>query len=96
MTNMTVDNKTPKWRHQITMVDREELTIDGVVNLGSYDEKEIVMETEQGMLTIRGDSLNIKQLNLEQGCIIVDGTVKGLSYEDEIRPKKGLLDRFLK
>lgn len=93
---MPIDNKTPKWRHQLTLVDREELTIDGVSSLGSYDEKEIVMETEQGVLIIKGEGLNIKQLNLEQGNIIIEGTVKGIHYEEESRQKKGLLERFLK
>ncbi|MDF2568589.1 MAG: yabP [Sporomusa sp.] len=93
---MPIDNKTPKWRHQLTLVDREELIVDGVVSLGSYDEKEIVMETEQGMLIIKGEGLNIKQLNLEQGNIIIEGTVKGMNYEDEQRQRKGLLERFLK
>lgn len=93
---MTIDERTPNWRHQITLVDREELTIDGVVNLGSYDEKEIMMETEQGLLTVKGEGLNIKQLNLDKGNIIIDGTVKGLSYDDGNHNKKGLLDRLLK
>ncbi|CVK18794.1 sporulation protein YabP [Sporomusa sphaeroides] len=93
---MPIDNKTPKWRHQLTLVDREELAVDGVSSLGSYDEKEVVMETEQGILTITGEGLNIKQLNLEQGNIVIEGTVKGLTYEDEARQRKGLLERFLK
>ena len=62
---MVMDDKTPAWRHQITLFDREEMTIDGVLSLGSYDEKEIVMETEQGMLIVKGEGLNIKQLNLD-------------------------------
>lgn len=93
---MAIDNKTPKWRHQLTLVDREELNVDGVVSLGSYDEKEIVMETEQGVLIIKGDGINIKQLNLEQGNIIIEGTIKGMNYEEDSRQKKGLLERFLK
>lgn len=93
---MPIDNKTPKWRHQLTLVDREDLNVDGVVSLGSYDEKEIIMETEQGMLIIKGEGLNIKQLNLEQGNIIIEGIVKGMNYEDEQRQRKGLLERFLK
>ncbi|MBP2634292.1 MAG: yabP [Firmicutes bacterium] len=93
---MPIDNKTPKWRHQLTLVDREELNVDGVVSLGSYDEKEIVMETEQGVLIIKGDGINIKQLNLDQGNIIIEGTIKGMNYEEDSRQKKGLLERFLK
>ncbi|QDR83357.1 sporulation protein YabP [Sporomusa termitida] len=93
---MPIDNKTPKWRHQLTLVDREDLNVDGVVSLGSYDEKEIIMETDQGMLIVKGEGLNIKQLNLDQGNIIIEGIVKGMNYEDEQRQRKGLLERFLK
>lgn len=93
---MPLEEKTPKWRHQITLVDREEMAVDGVVSLGSFDEREVTMETEQGVLTVRGEGLNIKQLNLEKGNIAIEGTIKSLSYEDEVRQKKGLLERLLK
>jgi len=93
---MVMDDKTPAWRHQITLFDREEMTIDGVLSLGSYDEKEIVMETEQGMLIVKGEGLNIKQLNLDKSNVIVDGLVKTITYDDAVHVKKGLLDRFLK
>lgn len=93
---MVLDDKTPAWRHQITLFDREEMTIDGVLSLGSYDEKEIVMETEQGMLIVKGEGLNIKQLNLDKSNVIVDGLVKTITYDDAVHAKKGLLDRFLK
>jgi len=88
--------KSPKWKHQLTLVEREELSIEGVRNLGSYDDKEVITETEQGMLVIRGESLNLKQLNLEQGSVIIEGLIKSIIYEDESRQKKGLLERFLK
>ncbi len=93
---MANDDKTPVWRHQITLFDREEMTIDGVLSLGSYDEKEIVMETEHGMLLVKGEGLNIKQLNLDKSNVIVDGLVKSITYDDAVHVKKGLLERFLK
>lgn len=93
---MPLDDKTPNWRHQLTIIDREEMTVDGVLNLGSYDEREIVMETEQGILQIKGEGLNIKQLNLEKGNIVIEGLVKIISYDDDPRVKKGLLERLLK
>ena len=93
---MANDDKTPVLRHQITLFDREEMTIDGVLSLGSYDEKEIVMETEHGMLLVKGEGLNIKQLNLDKSNVIVDGLVKSITYDDAVHVKKGLLERFLK
>ena len=93
---MPLEDKTPKWRHQVNLIDREELTVDGVSNLGSFDEHEIIMETGQGLLAVRGEGLNIKQLNLEKGNIVVEGTVKVLAYEEENKQKRGLLERLLK
>lgn len=93
---MAIDEKTPAWRHQFSLVDREEMTVDGVVNLGSFDEHEVIMETEQGILIVKGAGLNIKQLNLDKGNIIFEGTVKSIAYEDEVKQKKGLLERLLK
>ncbi len=93
---MANDDKTPAWRHQVTLFDREEMTIDGVLSLGSYDEKEIVMETEHGMLLVKGEGLNIKQLYLDKSNVIVDGLVKSITYDDAVHAKKGLLERFLK
>lgn len=93
---MPLDDKTPKWRHQLSLIDREEMTVEGVANLGSFDEREIVMETEAGMLSIKGEGLNIKHLNLEKGNIIIEGNVKSIAYEDEVKQKKGLLERLLK
>lgn len=90
------EDKTPGWRHKIALFDREELTIDGVVNLGSYDEKEIIMETEYGNLMVRGDQLNIKSLNLEKGNISIDGVISGILYEEVTTKKKGLLGRLLR
>ena len=90
------EDKTPGWRHKIALLDREELTIDGVVNLGSYDEKEIMMETEYGNLMVRGEELNIKNLNLEKGNISIDGVISGILYEEVTQKKKGLLGRLLR
>lgn len=93
---MAIDDKTPTWRHQVSLIDREEMTIDGVLSLGSYDEKEVLMETEQGLLIVKGEGLNIKQLNLDKSNIVVDGLIKSISYDDSAHAKKGLLERFLK
>jgi sporulation protein YabP len=94
--NMPADDKNPQWRHQIILTDREEMLVEGVLGLGSFDEREIAMDTEQGSLLIKGEELNIKQLNLDKGSVLIDGLIKVISYDDESRSKKGLLGRLLK
>lgn len=95
-TIMVNDKAAPVWRHQIKLIDREELTVDGVSSLGSYDEKEVVMETAQGTMIVNGEGLNVKQLNLEASNIIIEGNIKGIQYEEGHKERRGILDRFLK
>lgn len=90
------NDKTPVWRHQISLVDREELSVDGALSLGSYDEKEVLLETAQGMMMVRGEGLNVKQLNLEEGKIVVEGNIKSINYEEVHKERRGLLNRLLK
>lgn len=90
------NDKTPVWRHQISLIDREELSVDGALSLGSYDEKEVLLETAQGMMMVRGEGLNVKQLNLEEGKIVVEGNIKSISYEEAHKERRGLLNRLLK
>jgi hypothetical protein len=54
-------------RHKIIVDNRGRIDISGVLNVDSFDDQEIVLETEQGLLAMRGEEMHIKHLNLEQG-----------------------------
>lgn len=88
--------------HEVTIVNREQMTIRGVLHVDSFDDGEVVLDTDLGTLTVRGEDLHIKQLDLEQGSFSVDGLVVSLQYAAVGRgrgPKgkgKGILDRILR
>lgn len=88
--------KNMSLQHRVELVERELLSVYGVYSLGSYDEKEIRMETADGVLAVQGDSLNIKQLNLEDGNVVIEGLIRGLVYDEKEMMRKGLWNRFLK
>jgi len=70
-------------RHRLTVDNREKIEISGVLNVDSFDDQEIILETEQGLLAMRGEDLHIKHLNLEQGELIVEGYLLELAYSEE-------------
>lgn len=70
-------------QHQIILVQRERLNVDGVLNVESFDDREIVLETDQGGLFIRGEDLHINELNLEKSNLVVAGYIKVLEYTGE-------------
>lgn len=80
--------------HQVTIDNREHMEISGVIHVDSFDSEEIILETEMGLLAIRGEDLDIKQLNLEQGKLSIRGFVLELVYSEE-KGFKGRGKRFI-
>lgn len=88
--------------HSLQIIGREQVTVQGVLAVESFDDEEIILETDMGVLTLRGEDLHIKQLDLESGRFAVDGFVSSCIYSTPRqrggRPAKGrgFLDRLLK
>lgn len=75
-------NSTGKRQHKLSLNNRKDCTICGVVDVLSFDVNEILLETEQGMLMIRGSALHVTRLTLEKGEIEVDGKIDSLTYSE--------------
>lgn len=81
------DSRPPLPAHVLTLTNREQLQVAGVAAVDSFDDQEIVLQTELGTLTVRGEDLHIKQLDLESGRFAVDGLIHSLVYTS--RPGRG-------
>ena len=68
--------------HRMTMTNRKNCTLNGVNDVLSFDIHEILLETEQGMLMIKGDDLHVSRLTLEKGEVDVDGRIDSFTYSD--------------
>ena len=68
--------------HKVTMTNRKSCAINGVKDVLSFDEHEILLETEQGLLMIKGDELHVNRLTLDKGEVDVDGKIDSFTYSD--------------
>ena len=68
--------------HKVTMTNRRSCLINGVNDVLSFDIHEILLETEQGMLMIKGDELHVSRLTLEKGEVDIDGRIDSFTYSD--------------
>ena len=79
-----------KQPHTLSLRDRGYLEMRGVTDVISFDEETIELSTVCGNLTVEGNGLHIKVLNLAEGVVSVDGTVTALTYvESREAGKKG-------
>lgn len=85
-------------QHMITVTNREQILVTGVLHVESFDDRQIVLDTDLGTLTMNGEDLSIKQLNLEEGSFAVEGLLTSLQYSvgKGRRRGQGLLERLLR
>lgn len=74
--------------HNLVLEDRRMLTVSGVSDVDSFDEETVVVFTDLGELTVRGNNLHINRLSVETGELTVEGNIAALIYSDDM-PKSG-------
>lgn len=74
---------------RLTLDRREKLTLTGAREVVRFDEFCVELNTDLGELTVEGQELKLRCLSLEDGLVVVEGTVDSVCY-GHTRPKRGL------
>lgn len=84
-------------KHTVLLDAREKISIMGVLDVISFDEEEILCETEKGMLILKGYNLRVKKINLDNGELSVESDkIISITYEDNVGVIKGKSSIFNK
>lgn len=67
-------------QHKLTLEGREKLALLGVVDVISFDDQNVMLNTVCGNLQIEGASLHIHVLDLERGIVEMDGRIDSMIY----------------
>ena len=70
-------------QHTLILENRAALTISGITDIDRFDEREIVLYTQLGELTVTGRELHIRSISIETGELTVDGDIWGMLYGDK-------------
>ena len=68
--------------HKLVIHNRKTSAVTGVLDVLAFDLNEILLETEQGMLMIKGEELHVNRLTLDKGEVDVDGKIDSFTYSD--------------
>ena len=75
-------------QHKLILTNRSKISLNGITDILSFDVNEILIETELGMLMIRGKDLHVNRLTLEKGEVDISGKVDSLQYSDMSKGKR--------
>lgn len=72
-----------KRAHKLILNNRRTCNLTGVNDVLSFDENEIILETDQGMLMIKGNELHVNRLTLDKGEVDIDGRIDSFTYSEQ-------------
>lgn len=72
---MDIENKST-----ISIIDRKRITISGVKKLESFNDKQFLVITSLGNLTITGKELSIEDMLMTKGDLCINGYIDSLKY----------------
>lgn len=90
-----MDDRRNETIQNIILENRSRLNISGVSDVLNYDENTINVNTQLGLLSIKGTDLKLNRLNLDNTELLVEGLITSLAYSDNYA-KGGFLQKLFK
>lgn len=82
--------------HRVVMTDRRMMSVTDVTDVDSFNLTEIMLETGQGMILVKGNDIHVKRLNLEKGEADIEGRFDSITYTKEKKSSDSLIKRMFK
>jgi len=84
-----IEPKPTAAKHRLSVEKRETVVITGVLDVISFDEEQVICETDLGVLILRGGNLHVSNLNLDSGLLDVFGEINSITYENQAQVASG-------
>ncbi|HQD19760.1 MAG TPA: sporulation protein YabP [Bacillota bacterium] len=92
-----VDSKLSGAEHKLILNNQEQMLITGVSRVESFNPEEILLDTSHGLLHIKGDGLDMRNLNLEQGVVEIVGLITETRYSGaRTTGRRSILEKIFK
>ena len=92
---MSVEKNVPN-SHKFCLEDRKDIKADGVIKIENFSDKEIVLVTVMGKLTIKGEEMHIEKLCVETGEFVATGKVSSMVYSKSSKTKGSFLEKLFR
>lgn len=68
-----MEEKLNRRPHKLEVTGRGTGSVTGIQDVVSFDENQIILDTDMGLLTVKGKSLHVSRLTLEKGEVDIEG-----------------------
>ena len=84
--------------HEIKITDRSVISLSGINKISSFDDQEFLMESNMGVILLKGEGLEIVKLDTHDGNVKIKGKLISLAYIENLKKNKeeSLLSKLFK
>lgn len=85
-------------KSNLIMESRKRLALSGVTDVVSFNEENIMLDTNQGALLIRGNGLKMNKLDVQNGEVTITGCINSFNYTgtESKRDKESIISKLFK
>lgn len=94
-----MEEKLSRRPHRLEISNRGVGNVTGIQDVVSFDENQIILDTDMGLLTIKGKTLHVSRLTLEKGEVDIEGVFDSMTYtsnENYRKSGESLFSRLFK
>jgi len=90
--------KIEEKKSNMTLENRRRLFLTGVMEVISFNEEKILLNTSLGMLTIKGSGLKMNKLDVQNGEVMIIGMVDSFTYtgSEAKQDKESILSKLFR
>ncbi len=84
--------------HEVKITDRSIISLTGINKISSFDEEEFLMESNMGIILLKGEGLEIIKLDTHDGNVKIKGKLNSYAYIENVKkkPEESLLSKLFK
>lgn len=92
------DIKVEDKKSSLKLDNRKKLSLSGVVEVISFNDENIILNTNLGTLTIKGEGLKMNKLDVQNGEVMITGIVNSCIYttSEVKKDKDSIFSRLFK
>lgn len=79
-------NSVNRRQHKMAVNNRKNGSLTGIIDVIAFDEGEVILETDMGILAVKGQGIHVKRLDLEKGEVDLEGRMDSFFYSDQKSP----------
>jgi len=90
--------KIEEKKSYMTLENRKKLFLTGVMEVISFNEEKILLNTSLGVLTIKGSGLKMNKLDVQNGEVMIIGMVDSFAYtgSEAKQDKESILSKLFR